>query len=95
MIAGVSDSNMQMKVVVPFWAIISIVIVSILTIFISSFIPARKASKITPIDAIRQRQEIKVKHKKLKSPNISEKYSVMKVSLHIKILSATEENQGL
>lgn len=68
MIAGVSDSNMQMKVVVPFWAIISIVIVSILTIFISSFIPARKASKITPIDAIRQRQEIKVKPKKLKSP---------------------------
>lgn len=68
MIAGVSESNMQMKVVVPFWAIISIVIVSILTIFISSFIPARKASKITPIDAIRQRQEIKVKPKKLKSP---------------------------
>lgn len=68
MIAGVSESNMQMKVAVPFWAIIGVVIVSILTIFISSFIPARKASKITPIDAIRQRQEIKVKPKKLKSP---------------------------
>ena len=68
MINGASDSNMQMKVVVPLWAIIGIVIVSVLTIFISSFIPARKASKITPIDAIRQRQEIKVKPKKLKSP---------------------------
>ena len=68
MINGVSESNMQMKVVVPLWAIIGIVIVSVLTIFISSFIPARKASKITPIDAIRQRQEIKVKPKKLKSP---------------------------
>ncbi len=68
MIAGVSDSNMQMKVVVPLWAIIGIIVVSVFTIFISSFIPARKASKITPIDAIRQSQEIKVKPKKLKSP---------------------------
>lgn len=68
MIMGISDSNMQMKVVVPLWAIIGIIVVSVFTIFISSFIPARKASKITPIDAIRQRQEIKVKPKKLKSP---------------------------
>lgn len=68
MIVGVSDSNMQMKTVVPFWAIVGIVLVSVFTIFISAFIPARKASKITPIDAIRQRQEIKVKPKKLKAP---------------------------
>lgn len=68
MIMGISDSNMKMKVVVPLWAIIGIIVVSVFTIFISSFIPARKASKITPIDAIRQRQEIKVKPKKLKSP---------------------------
>ena len=69
MIAGVNDSNMQMKTVVPAWAIIGI----ILTIFISAFIPARKASKITPIDAIRQRQEIKVKPKKLKAPKYIKK----------------------
>ena len=73
MIVGVSDRNMQMKTVVPFWAIIGIVLVSIFTIFISAFIPARKASKITPIDAIRQRQEIKVKPKKLKAPKYIKK----------------------
>lgn len=73
MIMGVSDRNMQMKTVVPFWAIIGIVLVSIFTIFISAFIPARKASKITPIDAIRQRQEIKVKPKKLKAPKYIKK----------------------
>jgi len=70
MIRGVSDSGMNMDVVVPVWAIIGIVIFSALTIFISSFIPSRKASKITPIDAIRQREEIKVKAKKLRSPKI-------------------------
>ena len=73
MIMGVSDRNMQMKTVVPFWAIIGIVLMSIFTIFISAFIPARKASKITPIDAIRQRQEIKVKPKKLKAPKYIKK----------------------
>ena len=41
MIAGVNDSNMQMKTVVPAWAIIGIILVSIFTIFISAFIPAR------------------------------------------------------
>lgn len=68
MINGITDANLQMKTIVPLWAVIGIIIISIFTIFISSFIPAQKASKITPIDAIRQQSEIKVKPKRLKSP---------------------------
>lgn len=70
MINGVSDSGMEMDVVVPFWAITGIVLFSVLTIFISSFIPSHKASTVTPIDAIRQRNEIKIKSKRLKTPKI-------------------------
>lgn len=70
MLNGVNEANTSFDVVVPLWAIIGIVIFSVLTIFISSFIPSKKASSVTPIDAIRQRQEIKVKAKKLKSPKI-------------------------
>lgn len=70
MIMGVSDSNMNMDVVVPLWAVVGVIIFSIITIVISSFVPSRKASRVTPIDAIRQRNEIKVKSKKLKSPKI-------------------------
>lgn len=70
MLAGIDETNTSFDVVVPLWAIIGIVIFSVLTIFISSFIPSKKASSVTPIDAIRQRQEIKVKAKKLKSPKI-------------------------
>ncbi len=73
MITGVSDSNMDMKVVVPLWVIAATVLFSALTIFISSFIPARKASSITPIDAISQRNEIKIKAKKLRTPKIIRK----------------------
>lgn len=73
MIQGVDNSNMQMNVVVPAWAIIGIVLFSVLTIFISSVIPSRKASAVTPIDAVRQRNEIKVKARGLRSPKIIRK----------------------
>lgn len=70
MFSGINESNIDMEISVPVWAIIGIIVFSIFTIFISSFIPSRKASKITPIDAIRQREEIKIKTKKLRSPKI-------------------------
>lgn len=73
MINGVSSDNMKMKIVVSPYAIIGIIIVSIFTIFISSFIPAIKASRITPIDAIRQSKEVKLKAKKLKSSRLIRK----------------------
>ena len=62
--------ELSMHTVVPVWAIIGILIFSVLTIFISAFIPARKASRITPIDAIRQREEIAVKARSLRVPRI-------------------------
>lgn len=73
MILGVSDSDMSMKVIVPLWAVIGIIVFSVLTILISSFIPSQKASSITPINAIKQSSEIKLKAKKLKTPKIVKK----------------------
>ena len=70
MIRGANADNLEMKIVVEPLSIIAIVLVSILTIFISSLIPAIKASKITPIDAIRQNSEIKIKAKRLKSSKL-------------------------
>ncbi len=73
MMNGVTSDNIKMKVVVPLWAIVGIVLFSIITILISSFIPSQRASKITPIDAIRQQKQIKIKSKNLKSPKIIRK----------------------
>lgn len=73
MLNGVDSTNMDMNVVVPLWAIAGIILFSVLTIFISSVVPSRKASAVTPIDAIRQRKEIIVKAKGLKSPKIIRK----------------------
>lgn len=73
MIQGIDSKSMDMNVVAPLWAIAGIIIFSVLTIFISSVVPSRKASAVTPIDAIRQRKEITVKAKGLKSPKIIRK----------------------
>ncbi|MGO5175483.1 FtsX-like permease family protein [Ruminococcus sp. LCP21S3_E8] len=58
---------------VPAWSIISIIVFSIITIFISAYIPAKKSSKISPIDAIRQNDTIKLKAKSLKSSKLIRK----------------------
>lgn len=73
MLSGIDSTNMDMNVVVPLWAIAGIILFSVLTIFISSVVPSRKASAVTPIDAIRQRKEITVKAKGLRSPKIIRK----------------------
>ncbi len=46
------------------------VLFMIITIFVSAFIPARRASKISPIEAIRLNDDIKMPRRKLKSPKI-------------------------
>lgn len=42
----------------------------IIVVFISSYLPARSASKISPIEVIRQNDEIKIKRKKIKTSKI-------------------------
>ncbi len=70
MINGVNNENLEMNIVVDPYVLVAIILVSIFTIFISSVIPALKASKITPIDAIRQNSEIKIKAKRLRSSRL-------------------------
>lgn len=70
--AGILAGNteVELNVVVPLWVIIGVIIVSALTIFISAMIPAKKASSVTPIAALRQTNEIKIKAKRLKSSRL-------------------------
>lgn len=70
---SLTESGYTAHAVVPIWAIVVIVVLSAFTIFISSLIPAAKASRTTPIDALRQTDEIKVNAKKLHVPKIVRK----------------------
>lgn len=54
--------------------IVGTVIATIITLFVSAYIPARKASKTNPIDAIRQTSTVKVKKaKKLRVSPLTQK----------------------
>lgn len=58
---------------VPVIAIIFSVFLAGITIYFSCISSARKASKVSPIDAIRSNTDIKIKSKKIKSPKIIKK----------------------
>lgn len=49
---------------IPWYAIMMAVLVGVATIFASAAVPARKASKISPIEAIRSTQDVKTNEKK-------------------------------
>lgn len=51
----------------PIFIIIPLIFM-VIVILVSAFLPAYKASKITPIEAIRLNDDIKIKNKKLKTP---------------------------
>lgn len=54
-------------------AILTAIVLSGITIYLSAKKSAKKASKISPIEAIRSNQDIKIKSKKLKSPKLVKK----------------------
>lgn len=56
----------------------------LITIFVSAFIPAKKASKITPIEAIRLNDDIKVKGRKLKTSKLVRKLFGLEGELALK-----------
>lgn len=57
----------------PVQVVILTVVMSAITIYLSCIIPARKASKISPIDAIRGNNDVKIKAKKLKTSKLTKK----------------------
>lgn len=58
---------------IPLEAIIFSIVLAIITIYLSTRAAARRASKVSPIEAIRSNNEIKIKAKKIKSPKIIKK----------------------
>lgn len=66
--SGLNYENTSFTLSFPWWIISVIALLSIITIAISAYIPARRASRTTPIDALRQNTDVRVKAKKLRSP---------------------------
>lgn len=54
------SEGMTLDLVVPLWSVGATIALAVVTIFISVYVPARRASKITPIDAIRLSQDVRL-----------------------------------
>lgn len=55
------------SVAMPWWIFPIAILLSVITIFLSSLMPAIRAAKMSPIEAIRGNQDIKIKSKKLRT----------------------------
>ncbi len=57
----------------PYWAVIISIVLGFATIYLSCIFSARRAAKISPIDAIRSNTDIKIKSKEIKCPKLISK----------------------
>ncbi|MDD2498123.1 MAG: FtsX-like permease family protein [Desulfitobacteriaceae bacterium] len=70
MILGIFSVTEKLNLVVTQLSILTACAVSIITIFISTYLPARKASRVSSIDAIRQATDVKLTGKAVKTSKI-------------------------
>lgn len=74
----------KLEVVVTSASIFVACVISIGTIFLSTYIPAHRASKISAIDAIRQTQDIKLSNKGVKTSRLVRKLFGLEAALGLK-----------
>lgn len=91
MLQNIMDMEDKFTLVVSPMSILIAAIVSFMTIYISAYIPARKASKITPIEAIRQSKDIKLTSKTVKTSKLTRKIFGIEAEIGLKNL---KRNKG-
>ncbi len=85
---GVTES---LRLVVSPFAVLGAVLLSAVTIGLSVYFPARRASKISAIDAIRQGQDIRIKAKNVKTMRLTGRFFGLEGELGLKNL---KRNRG-
>lgn len=85
-IEGALGITEQLTVIVTPWSILIACGVSMLTIFISTYLPARKASKISAIEAIRQTTDVKLTGKAVKTSKLVRKLFGIEAEIGLKNL---------
>ena len=65
--------NVPMAFSIPLWIFLVTLLLSLITVYFSALIPAIKAAKISPVDAIRGNKEVKINPKKIKTSKLTQK----------------------
>lgn len=86
MLQDLAEISAQLTVVVTPLSIVAAVVISAITIFVSTYYPAQRASKITAIDAIRQTMDIKLTAKEVKTSKLIRKIFGIEAEIGLKNL---------
>ncbi len=70
----IADDMNGIRVVIPFWIFAIVYMLTFVVVFLSCRSSARRAAKISPIEALRGVYDTKVKNKKLKTSKLIQKY---------------------
>lgn len=81
----------SMRVIVSWPAIGGAVLLAVITIFVSAWIPAVRASRITPVEAIRQNRDIKLTGKQVKTSRLTRKLFGFEGELALKNLKRNKK----
>lgn len=66
-------TEMKMVFSISMWTILISIVLGFITVYLSCLSAVRKSRKISPLEAIRNTNEVKIKSKKIKSPKIIKK----------------------
>lgn len=86
-----SDTDATLQLIVSPTSIAVAIVLAIITIMVSLYIPGRRASKITPIDAIRQSQEIHLTSKGIKTSKLTKALFGLEGELALKNLKRSKK----
>ena len=64
---------MELHLYVSAGAVVAAVLIGFITVLISAYIPARRAVKLSAIDAVRQNNDVKIKAGKVKTSKLTHK----------------------
>jgi len=85
------DVDVKMSLVVPLWAIGVAIFFSVLTICISVYRPARRASRISPMDAIRQTHETRLTRRAVETSRLTRKLFGFEAEIALKNLKRSRK----
>ncbi len=71
---------------VPWWSVVGAVFFALVTILLSAWIPARRASRVTPMEAIRQTAEVKLTRRRVKTSRLTRRLFGLEAEIALKNL---------
>ena len=84
-------SDVELVMQLPWWAIGVTVLFSLITIFLSVYLPARRASRITPMEAIRLTQEVKLTGRMVKTSRLTRRFFGFEAEIALKNLKRSKK----